>query len=95
MTNSILACVECKYYHRTWGMKFDRHPARCKHNHDQKIDLVTGKVAEIHPIQLPTCRDERNDFFAQGVRCGVEGQHWSPRKNTPETTMILLKREAK
>ena len=92
MTKDILACVDCKYYYRTWGMKVTSHLARCKHNHDQKIDLVTGKVAKIHPIQLPTCRDERDDFFGQGVRCGVKGQHWSPRKSSPKTTMLLLKK---
>lgn len=79
-TKRILACVDCEYYHRTWHMKFNSEPARCKRNSSSKVDLVTGKVTEIHWQQLNHCYDERDDFFGKdGVNCGAGGKYWVSR----------------
>ena len=79
MTKPILVCVDCMHYHRSWLMKFNSEPARCKHSHNQKVNLVTGKVPKIHYLELLTCRDARDELNYGSGRCGPEGQHWEER----------------
>ena len=88
--NATVFCKECKYYHRTFSMWMGQAEARCTHDHHPKVDLVTGKAAKIDFYTLDRCRRERTNEYSSN--CGEQGRFWSPRKETPENTMKLLKR---
>lgn len=89
--NDVVACVDCKHYHKTFSMWLGSMEARCLRTRDQKINLVTGKVPKIDVYQVDMCKREREDSYASN--CGSRGRYWSPRKKTPENTMRLLKRK--
>jgi hypothetical protein len=86
----VVACVDCKHYLRTFGMWMGQTEPRCSRKHTPSVDLVTGKVSKVNYYQLDKCRRERNDDYDDN--CGTKGVHWAPRKLTPKTTMLLLKR---
>lgn len=93
MAETILACVDCKHYYRTWRMKICGEVASCARNYTPKVDLVTGKMYSVNSAGMPSCRHARDDDRVYSETCGKEGKHWSPRNATPETTLLLLKRE--
>jgi hypothetical protein len=87
---NVVACVDCKYYHRTFSMWLTQTDARCTRGYKPTVNLVTGKVSKINFYSLDRCYRERtNDYDSN---CGIEGEYWAPRKSTPKTTMLLLKR---
>lgn len=86
----IVACVDCKYYVRTFNMWLTQTEARCTHGYEPSVNLVTGQVERMSIHTLEKCSRERNDDYLQN--CGPEGKYWHPRKETPTNTMLLLKR---
>jgi hypothetical protein len=89
-TKDIVACVDCKHYLKTFSMWMGQMDARCLRTHTPTVDLVTGKVSKIDYHQLDRCYRERTNDYSSN--CGERGRYWSPRKETPENTMKLLKR---
>jgi hypothetical protein len=89
-TKDIVACVDCKHYYRTFSMWMGQMDARCQRTHTPTVDLVTGKVSKVDYYQLDRCCRERTNDYSSN--CGERGKYWSPRKETPENTMKLLKR---
>lgn len=86
----IVACVDCKYYVRTFGMWLTQEDARCSHGYNPDINFVTGKVEPLRIHMLDKCKRERTDDYSQN--CGPKGKYWSPRAHTPANTFRLLKR---
>ena len=86
----VVACIDCKYYYRSFSMWMTQADARCTHGYTPTVNLVTGKVGKINFYSLDRCYRERtNDYDSN---CGGEGKYWAPRKSTQKTTMLLLKR---
>jgi len=90
-TNTMVYCKDCKYYYRTFGMWMAQTEARCTRGSQPKVNLVTGKVAPLDYYNLERCSRERTNEYK--INCGEEGRFWSPRKPSPETTMLMLKRK--
>jgi hypothetical protein len=89
--DDVVACVDCKHYLRTFGMWMGQTEARCLRTHEPTVNLVTGKVSKVDYYQLERCRRMRENGIGT---CGKNGKFWTPRKETPEMTMKLLKRTA-
>ena len=89
-SNDIVACVDCKHYLRTFSMWLGQIDARCQRTHKPAVNLVTGKISKVDYYQLDRCSRERNDEYSSN--CGTKGRFWTPREETPENTMRLLKR---
>ena len=87
----VVFCRDCKHYYRTFFMWMGGADPRCTRTHQPEVDLVTGKVAPLDYYSLDRCSRERTNEY--NVNCGEEGRFWSPRKPSPETTMLMLKRK--
>ena len=88
--DDVVACVDCKYYHKTLFMRILKHEARCTHGYEPSKDLVTGKVIPMDFMRLIKCRDERDNLRPD--RCSMNGNFWEPREHTPANTFRVLKR---
>jgi hypothetical protein len=88
--DDVVACVDCKHYLRTFGMRLRQADARCTRSYTPTVDLVTGKVPKMDWYSLDRCHRERQDDYS--LNCGSRGRFWAPRESTPKTTLLLLKR---
>ena len=86
---AVVFCKDCKHYLKTFSMWMGQTEARCLHTHEPTVNLVTGKVSKVDYYQLERCRRMRENGIGT---CGKNGKFWTPRKETPEMTMLLLKR---
>ena len=87
----VVFCKDCKHHLKTCSMWLGQIDARCLRTHQPIVDLVTGKVGKVDYYRLDKCSRERtNDYY---TNCGEKGRFWSPREETPEMTMLLLKRK--
>jgi hypothetical protein len=92
---SVIACVDCIHYIRTWKMIFHGTYARCKAEYTPEVDLVSGRISNSDPLKLPRCHNQRTEINYDNETtnvCGVHGLLWAPREESPEATMLLLKR---
>ena len=85
----VVFCKDCVHYVRTLGMRLGQVDPRCARTFKPEVDIVSGKVSKPDPYQMNKCKTMRGP----GSGCGKEGAWWKPKKETPETTLILLKRK--
>jgi hypothetical protein len=89
-TGTVVFCKDCKHHLKTFSMWLGQIDARCLRTHRPTVNLVTGKISKVDYYSLDRCcRERTNDYDSN---CGERGRFWSPRKETPEMTMLLLKR---
>ncbi len=86
----VVFCKDCKHHLKTFSMWIGQIDARCLRTHKPTVDLVSGKVSKVDYYQLDRCSRERTNEYSSN--CGEGGRFWKPRKETPEMTMLLLKR---
>lgn len=84
----VVFCKDCRHYFRSFGMFMAQIEARCNRTAEVKIDLVTGRIPKPEYIDMNKCVTMRRS----GSDCGPIGRFWVPKKSTPKTTMLLLKR---
>lgn len=97
-STTVMACVDCKHYVRTLSMRLWSVTPRCSARYTPEIDLVTGRAEVRNDRYLPRCSEQRaeRNYYNEPINfCGEQGLLWTPRKQSPAATMLLLKRAEK
>lgn len=86
----VVFCKDCVHYVYNWKMRLGQVEPRCRRTFEAKVDIVKGTVSKPDPYLMNKCSTMREPSKA----CGKHGNWWKPSKETPEMTMLLLKRKA-